>query len=116
MIDMVLDIIAVGFLLAGTFFFITATIGLIRFPDLFTRMHATGKGDTLGASMILIGLAIHVGLTPETVKILIILVFTLLTSPVSAHAISRAVYTSGAELWVKEAGKGGIGREGGIGR
>jgi len=102
MLNMILNLIVMGFLLAGAFFFITATIGLLRFPDLFTRLHATGKGDTLGAGLILMGLAIHAGLTPESVKILIILIFILLTSPVSTHAISRAVYISGVKPWVKE--------------
>lgn len=102
MLDLIIDLVATGFLVTGTFFFITATLGLLRFPDLFSRLHATGKGDTLGASLTLLGLAIHAGLTPETVKILIILVFILLTSPVAAHAICRAIYVKGAKPWVRE--------------
>lgn len=102
MLDLIHNLIVVGFLVAGAFFFITATLGLLRFPDLFTRLHATGKGDTLGASLILIGLVIHAGLTPETVKILIMLLFILLTSPVAVHAISRAIYVSGVKPWVNE--------------
>ncbi|MCK4491368.1 MAG: monovalent cation/H(+) antiporter subunit G [Candidatus Altiarchaeales archaeon] len=105
MLDLAINLIATGFLVTGTFFFITATLGLLRFPDLFTRLHATGKGDTLGASLILAGIAIHAGLTAETVKILIILVFILSTSPVAAHAICRAIYVKGEKPWVKEEGK-----------
>jgi multicomponent Na+:H+ antiporter subunit G len=101
MLDTVLDFMSIGFILAGTFFFITATIGLLRFPDLFTRLHATGKGDTLGASLILLGLAIHTGFTPDTVKILIMLIFILLTSPVAAHAICREIYAGGGKPWTR---------------
>lgn len=108
MLDMILNLLVMVFLLAGAFFFITATLGLLRFPDLFTRLHATGKGDTLGATLILMGLVIYAGLTPESIKILIMLIFILLTSPVATHAISRAVYVSGIKPWVKEGRKGGI--------
>lgn len=101
MLDAVLNLISIGFLLTGTFFFITATLGLVRFPDIFTRLHATGKGDTLGASLTLIGLVIHAGLTQEGIKILIMLIFMLTTSPVAAHAICRAIYVKGAKPWVK---------------
>ncbi|RLI91661.1 MAG: hypothetical protein DRO89_03530 [Candidatus Altiarchaeales archaeon] len=102
MLNTILELVTIGFLLTGTFFFITATLGLLRFPDLFTRLHATGKGDTLGASLTLIGLALHAGLTPESIKILITLVFILATSPVAAHAICRAIYVKGAKPWVKK--------------
>jgi multicomponent Na+:H+ antiporter subunit G len=102
MLDTLLELISSGFLLTGTFFFITATLGLLRFPDLFTRLHATGKGDTLGASLILLGLAIHAGLTPESIKILIMLAFILLTSPVAAHAICREIYVKGGKPWTKK--------------
>ncbi len=102
MLDKMINLIVMGFLSAGVFFFITATIGLLRFPDLFTRLHATGKGDTMGASLILMGLAIYAGLTPETIKILIMLIFILLTSPVAVHAICRAIYATGVKPWVKE--------------
>lgn len=102
MLETILNWISMGFLLAGTFFFITATIGLLRFPDLFTRLHATGKGDTLGASLTLIGLIIHAGMTPESIKILIILFFIFSTSPVAAHAICREIYVRGGKPWVRK--------------
>jgi len=96
------DLIITLFLFGGAFFFTTATIGLLRFPDLFTRLHATGKGDTLGASLILIALAIHTGFSSTTVKIIVMLIFMLLTSPVATHAISRAVYNKGIEIWKRK--------------
>lgn len=97
-----LDIVSATLLLSGTFFFITATLGLLRFPDIYTRLHAAAKGDTLGAGLILLGLAIQAGFRIEAIKILIMVCFMFLTSPVAAHAISRAVYFTGIKPWVKE--------------
>jgi len=96
-----IDFIVTALLLGGTFFFTTATLGLIRFPDLFTRLHATGKGDTLGIGLILTGLAIYLGPSPTTIKIMLILIFVLLTSPVGTHCICRAVYNQGIKPWKK---------------
>ncbi|RLI92725.1 MAG: cation:proton antiporter [Candidatus Altiarchaeales archaeon] len=94
-----MDFIVTALLFGGTFFFTTATLGLLRFPDLFTRLHATGKGDTLGVGLILTGLVIYLGLSPITLKIIIIMTFILLTSPVGTHCICRAVYNQGIKPW-----------------
>ncbi|OYT27661.1 MAG: hypothetical protein B6U97_00675 [Candidatus Altiarchaeales archaeon ex4484_96] len=97
-----MDGVTVLFLAGGLFFFITATIGLLRFPDLYTRLHATGKGDTLGASLILLGLGLYSGISTTTAKLLIMMIFIMLTSPVATHTISRAVYNKGVKPWVRE--------------
>ncbi|MBW2564499.1 MAG: monovalent cation/H(+) antiporter subunit G, partial [Deltaproteobacteria bacterium] len=55
------DILFVLFMVGGLFFFTTATLGLLRFPDFFSRLHATGKGDTLGVFLSLLGLGIYEG-------------------------------------------------------
>lgn len=100
------DILTVAFLLGGCFFFATATIGLLRLPDFFTRLHATGKGDTLAVTLCLVGLAIHVGLNLMTLKILVIAVFMFLAQPTSTHAISRAGVHCGLEIWRKKEKEG----------
>jgi len=94
-----LSIIAV---LAGLLFFLGAVIGLVRFPDFYTRMHAAGKGDTLSTLMILSGLALYLlvqGFTLAnllvTAKILAICAFIMLTSPTSTHALMQAGYEEG---------------------
>ncbi len=84
------EIIAVFFMLAGFFFFFTATVGLLRLPDFYSRMHATGKGDTLAALFSLIGLAVYEGFSITSVKIVLIAVFLFLAQPTATHAISRA--------------------------
>ena len=81
--DLVLDVASWAFLMAGSLFCITGGIGMLRLPDFYTRCHAAGITDTLGAGLILIGLGFQGGLTQVTVKLLLILVFLALTSPTS---------------------------------
>lgn len=89
------DLLTVALLAVGVFFFIVGTIGLIRLPDVFTRMHATTKGDTLGAVSILIGLALYSGDFFTAVKMFIIIVFLFWANPTASHAIAKAAYKSG---------------------
>ena len=100
------QVISIIFLLAGFFFFFAATIGLIRFPDFFCRLHATGKGDTLAVLLCLIGLSIFEGVSLTSLKILFIAVFMFLAQPTSTHAISRAAIRCGQEPWTKKGGNG----------
>jgi multicomponent Na+:H+ antiporter subunit G len=93
---------------AGLFFFFATTIGVLRFPDFYARMHAAGKGDTLSSLLILIGMAIYnlhhisTGNVLVTIKILFILVFIFLASPTATHAIIDAGYESEVKHWVKK--------------
>ena len=93
---------SIPFLLGGFFFFLAATVGLLRFPDFFCRLHATGKGDTLAVLLSLIGLSIYEGFSFTSLKILFIAVFMFLAQPTSTHAISRAALRCGLEPWTKE--------------
>ena len=77
-------------LLLGSFFCITGGVGILRFPDFYTRMHASGVTDTLGAGLILIGLMIQAGWGLVLAKLVLILLFILLTSPTSSHALAKA--------------------------
>ena len=103
----IIHIIAGLFILAGFFFFTTATIGLLRLPDFYTRLHATGKGDTLAVLYSLIGLAIYNGVNLTSVKIVFIAVFMFLAQPTATHAISRAAFGSGYKPWTGEEGAEG---------
>lgn len=88
----ILDIIASLFVLGGLFFFIVGTIGLLRMPDVYSRMHATTKCDTLGVSLIMTGIIVGQGLSWVTLKLVLIIIFIWLTTPTAAHAIARAAY------------------------
>jgi multicomponent Na+:H+ antiporter subunit G len=93
--DLLLDVASWAFLTAGSLFCITGGIGMLRLPDFYTRCHAAGITDTLGAGLILIGLGFQGGLTQVTVKLLLILIFLSLTSPTSTHALVKAAYSRG---------------------
>jgi multicomponent Na+:H+ antiporter subunit G len=78
------------FLIAGAAFVLIAAIGIVRLPDLLTRMHASTKAGTLGALLVLVGLAIHVGTGEVVSKVVATSLFLLLTAPIAAHMIGRA--------------------------
>jgi multicomponent Na+:H+ antiporter subunit G len=72
-------------------------IGLLRMPDFYTRSHAASLTDTMGATLILLGLGIHSGLNLVTVKLVLIFLFLYLTSPTATHALVKAAYSKGLE-------------------
>jgi multicomponent Na+:H+ antiporter subunit G len=77
-------------LLGGGGFVLVAAIGIVRLPDLLTRMHASTKAGTLGSLLILVALAIFVGTAPVISKVVATALFLLLTAPIAAHMIGRA--------------------------
>ena len=95
------NVITVVLLLTGAFFMLAGTIGFVRFPDFYSRMHATGKCDTLGEGLMLVALIVYGGATFVSVKILFLIMFILLANPTSTHAIAKAAYDVGLEPWRK---------------
>ena len=83
------------FILAGSFFYLIGAIGLIRMPDVFTRMHATSVSDTLGAGLLVAGMMIQAGWGLVSAKLLIILAILIFTGPVATHALARAAKWGG---------------------
>ncbi len=101
---LVINFIAIVFILSGLVFFLGAAAGIVRFPDFYTRMHAAGKGDTLSTILILTGMAVyalqdfslaHWELILVPAKIMGIALFIMLTSPTSTHALMQAGYDDG---------------------
>jgi multicomponent Na+:H+ antiporter subunit G len=86
-------------LLAGCLFGIIGGIGILRFPDLYTRLHAVGVTDTLCAFLFLGGLACMFGLSLASVKLVLIFFFLWFTSPTSSHALSKAAVHGGLKPW-----------------
>lgn len=82
--------IAAVLMLIGALFCLLATIGLVRFPDLYTRMHAASKAGPLGAGLILLSVALNSGDWAVAARCLLGFVFVLGTAPVSAHLLARA--------------------------
>ncbi len=87
---MVLDALSWLAIIGGIFFIVVGSIGLIRMPDVYTRLHAAGMTDTMGAGLLLIGLSFQAGLTLITVRLMMIWAFLLFTSPIGTHALARA--------------------------
>ena len=102
-----IDYIAAILLIAGVAFFSGAALGLLRFPDLFTRVHAASKGDTLSSFCLLVGCALYLGQSLElhdllvSAKIILILLFISVASPTAGHVITNAALISGAQPWSK---------------
>ena len=91
-LEIIQFIFVVIFLISGLFFFFVGVLGLVRMPDVFTRMHATTKCDTMGAGLIFIALIIWQGFSFISLNILLILIFVWLTNPTAAHAIAKSAY------------------------
>lgn len=100
---LVADILSWVFLVGGSFFAVVGGIGVLRMPDLFTRFHAAGITDTMGAGLILTGLMFQAGLSLITLKLILVLAFVWFASPVSTYALARAALASGQEpFWAEE--------------
>lgn len=98
-----MEILAVIFIVAGLFFLIVAAIGVIRLPDVFTRSHAVSLTDSLGAFLLLIGIAIYEGLSLNVLKLFAVLSLLYLQNPVITHATLRAAVRAGLKPWKEKA-------------
>ena len=103
-----MTIAALLLIVAGSFFFFAGVVGILRFPDFFSRMHATGKGDTLGSVCMLAGLALYnldggftVANILVSIKLMLIGVFWFLANPTATHALLRAAFESDLMPWTK---------------
>lgn len=95
-------IIAIILIVAGVFFLTVSALGLLRFPDFYSRAHAVGKSETLGSILVLSGLAVYNGWELSTAKILFILLFVLIANPTATHAIARAALRTGLQPWTRQ--------------
>ena len=98
---MILDILSWISIAIGAFFVLVGGIGLIRMPDLFSRMHPAGILDTAGAGFLLLGFMLQSDGWMTVVKLALILVLLLFTSPVATHALAHAALLDGLKPWTK---------------
>ncbi|GMR05399.1 MAG: monovalent cation/H(+) antiporter subunit G [Thermodesulfobacteriota bacterium] len=94
-------IIAVVLIAAGCFFILVAALGLLRFPDVYSRLHPAGKTDSLGQALVFLGLIVYEGADLRSVKMLFIIVFLFIANPVATHALARAAHVAGIKPWEK---------------
>ena len=83
------------FLFAGGFLCITGGVGLLRLPDFFTRVHASSVTETLATPLLLVGLMLQMDWSLDTVKVLMILIFVLITNPTASHSMAKAALHGG---------------------
>lgn len=91
----IVDGLSWALLLSGSFFVVVSAVGVLRMPDFFTRLHAAGIIDTLGVMLIVAGLMLQAGFTLASVKLFLIFVFVLFTTPTATHALAKAALHGG---------------------
>lgn len=104
--ETLLDYLGAALLLLGSFFVVVGGIGVLRMPDVFTRMHAAGLTDTMGSFFILTGLMLEAGISGVTLRLVMILGFLWFTGPVATHALAKAALHGKVEPVVHEDERG----------
>ncbi|MCH7481989.1 MAG: monovalent cation/H(+) antiporter subunit G [Chloroflexi bacterium] len=94
-----MSIVGTVLLGAGLFFMASTAIGLARLPDFFTRVHSVSKSETLGITLVLLGLIAHEGFDQTSLKLGLIALFVATTNPVAAHVLTRSAVRSGLMPW-----------------
>lgn len=94
-----LDWISAALLTAGGFFFLAGTVGLLRFPDVYSRLHALTKADNLGLGLVVLGLAVEAPDLAGILKLIAIWALALFASVTVAHLVARAALREGLEPW-----------------
>jgi multicomponent Na+:H+ antiporter subunit G len=103
MLDFIQILVSYTTIAAGVFIILSGSIGMIRFPDVFTRLHAAGVVDSLGCPLVLLGLIVIEGFTIVALKLFLLLIVMLLTSPTACYALAKAAYlASGLKLEEKK--------------
>ncbi len=96
--------LAKGLLVAGAFFFFAGTVGLLRFPDVYSRLHALAKADNLGLGCVLLGLALQADSLAAAFKLLLIWPLVLAASACVSFAIARRAHALGVPPWKNKEG------------
>ncbi|MDW7711913.1 MAG: monovalent cation/H(+) antiporter subunit G [Deferrisomatales bacterium] len=95
------SVLSLGLLLGGAFFFVAGTVGLLRFPDVYTRLHALTKADNLGLGFVVLGLAVGAESAGHVVRLLLTWALVLVASATSAHLVARAAGARGVPPWTR---------------
>jgi multicomponent Na+:H+ antiporter subunit G len=110
---MISDILVIIAMLSGLLFFVATTVGIIRFPDFYSRVHAAGKGDTLSTTLFLGGAIMYLlsdfsgGTLLTAGKLLLIVFYIFIASPTATHAIIDAGYEFRVPYWTRSSEKKG---------
>lgn len=95
-------LVSVVLFLSGAFFFLAGTVGLLRFPDVFTRLHSVTKADNLGLGLVTLGLMLEATTLAAALDLVIVWLLVLLWSSVAAQIVARDALDRGARPWRRE--------------
>jgi multicomponent Na+:H+ antiporter subunit G len=98
------QLVVAALVAGGVGFTVIAAVGLVRLPDVYSRVHAASKSETLGAALTLAAAAVAVGPDPALAKLGLLLLFVFVTGSTAAHAIARAAYEEGHRPWERSHG------------
>ncbi|KQQ81821.1 monovalent cation/H(+) antiporter subunit G [Aureimonas sp. Leaf324] len=93
------NLLAALFVILGALFALVASVGILRLPDFYTRVHAASKAGTVGSALALVALAIVSVQTAEVLRAIAAIVFFFLTAPIAAHLLGKAAYSAGYRMW-----------------
>ncbi len=96
---LVLDLMAATLIAIGLVFFLAGTVGLLRFPDVYTRLHTVTKADNVGLGFVIFGLIVQAGSAWEVIELLLVWVLVMIASTTAAHLISGAALSQGVVPW-----------------
>lgn len=113
LVSIAVDAVSWLCLIGGSIFCLIGGVGMVRMPDFYTRGHAAGLTDTLGAGLILLGLMFQAGISLVTVKLVMVLFFLFVTSPTSTHALFKSAYAGGVRWDLQKEKNPGAYRDGG---
>ncbi len=86
----------------GLIFLVGSMIGMLRLPDFYSRVHASGNSETLGTLLVLLGLAVYNGVSVTSAKLLVIVMFIFVGNPIGSHILAKAAYKTGHPVWTKQ--------------
>ncbi len=95
------EMIAAVLMGLGLIFLVGSMIGMLRLPDFYSRVHASGNSETLGTMLVFLGLAVYNGISITSAKLLIILMFIFVGNPIGSHILSKAAYKTGHPVWTR---------------
>ena len=96
----------------GALVMLAGAVGVLRLPDFYTRLHAAGKGDTLGQGLILLGLAVPTGFGFISFKLALIILFIFVLNPTATHALARGAWCIGLQPWTRKSAADEHGKDG----
>lgn len=95
------EIAAFALMGLGLIFLAGSMIGMLRLPDFYSRIHASGNSETLGTALVFLGLAVYEGVSITSAKLLLILAFIFIGNPIGSHILSKTAYKTGHPIWMK---------------